>query len=203
MTVKKSIFRKKRFYILSPFILFILYLIFSNEYIDIAGNSMHPTIKDKDIIQLARLYDKKPKVNDVVVFNVYLNTLYNGFTEDVNCDKPINFKKKCFQKNKSKFIKRIVAVEGDSVEIKNKKLYINGKENILFNQNSKTSQAYLKEVSRKGNIIKDEYFGTVLKDEYFVIGDNIMVTKDSRKIGAIKLKDIIGIATKENGSKIK
>ena len=68
---------------------------------------------------------------------------------------------------------------GDKVKIRNNKIYINNK------------------------IIEDEYaYGetsdydeiTLGDDEYFVLGDNRLISKDSRYFGAIKKSDIKGKA---------
>ncbi|NLA32462.1 MAG: signal peptidase I [Mollicutes bacterium] len=77
----------------------------------------------------------------------------------------------------SYLIKRIIGLPGETIKYEDNKLFINGK------------------------IIKDPYtnnFETdypekkIPKDEYFVLGDNRGYSKDSRMIGTISKKEIIG-----------
>lgn len=79
--------------------------------------------------------------------------------------------------NNATIIKRVIGMPGDKVKIRNNKIYINNK------------------------IIEDEYaYGetsdydeiTLGDDEYFVLGDNRLISKDSRYFGAIKKSDIKG-----------
>lgn len=81
--------------------------------------------------------------------------------------------------NNATIIKRVIGMPGDKVKIRNNKIYINNK------------------------IIEDDYaYGetsdydeiTLGDDEYFVLGDNRLISKDSRYFGAIKKSDIKGKA---------
>lgn len=81
--------------------------------------------------------------------------------------------------NNETIIKRIIGLPGDKIKIRNNKIYVNNK------------------------IIEDKYaYGqtsdydeiTLGEDEYFVLGDNRLISKDSRYFGAIKKDDIKGKA---------
>ena len=81
--------------------------------------------------------------------------------------------------NNATIIKRVIGMPRDKIKIRNNKIYINNK------------------------IIEDEYaYGetsdydeiTLGDDEYFVLGDNRLISKDSRYFGAIKKSDIKGKA---------
>ena len=64
------------------------------------------------------------KHNDIVVFNWPVDTLYNMYkTADRNYYKPID--------KKTNYVKRAVGVPGDSLEVRNGYVYINGKQNAL------------------------------------------------------------------------
>ena len=81
------------------------------------------------------------------------------------------------EKDNEKIIKRVIGLPGETVAIKKGKIYINDK------------------------VIDDEYaYGetsdfdkvTLSDDEYFILGDNRLISKDSRYFGPIKVKEIKG-----------
>ncbi len=81
------------------------------------------------------------------------------------------------EKDNEKIIKRVIGLPGETVAIKKGKIYINDKE------------------------IDDEYaYGetsdytkvTLPDDEYFILGDNRLISKDSRYFGPIKDNEIKG-----------
>lgn len=81
-----------------------------------------------------------------------------------------------------RLIKRIIGLPGEYVEYKDSKLYINGK--IVEETMIDISTQNFKLESIGYNRIPDDY--------YFVVGDNRGVSKDSRIIGLIHKKNIIG-----------
>lgn len=63
---------------------------------------------------------EKIKNNDIVVFNWPADTLFNMYKDtDIRYDKPID--------KKTNYVKRCVAIAGDSLQIKNGAIFINGK----------------------------------------------------------------------------
>jgi len=80
------------------------------------------------------------------------------------------------------YIKRIVGLPGDTVEIKNGSVYIN---------NSKLSEPYLKSNEETLSSQKNTYSMTLKDDEYFVFGDNRNHSRDSREIGAVPKSNIV------------
>lgn len=81
------------------------------------------------------------------------------------------------EKDNEKIIKRVIGLPGETVAIKKGKIYINDK------------------------VIDDEYaYGetsdydkvTLKDDEYFILGDNRLISKDSRYFGPIKKSEIKG-----------
>ncbi len=81
------------------------------------------------------------------------------------------------EKDNEKIIKRVIGLPGETVAIKKGKIYVNDK------------------------VIDDEYaYGetsdydkvTLEDDEYFILGDNRLISKDSRYFGPIKENEIKG-----------
>lgn len=83
--------------------------------------------------------------------------------------------------DESYYIKRLIGLPGDVVEIKDGSVFVNG---------SKLSEPYLK----KGTITEGDLKITVPRNEVFVLGDNREVSSDSRYIGTISIEKIKGHA---------
>lgn len=87
---------------------------------------------------------------------------------------------------KNKYIKRIIGLPGENVEIKDNKVFIN---------NTKLNEPYLDrkvKTEKQTDLIK----WALKKDEYFVLGDNRANSNDSRTWGILPKKNLIGkIAT--------
>lgn len=68
--------------------------------------------------------------------------------------------------------------------------FIQTKDGIIYVNNRQLKSEYNFENVRNPGLSED---GIQLKnDEYFIIGDNLEVSKDSRAVGAIAKKDILG-----------
>ncbi len=82
-------------------------------------------------------------------------------------------------------IKRLIAVEGDKVEIKNGKVYVNDKEQ---------DESYLKNADTEPGSFP-EYSSLIVKKGYvYVLGDNRPNSKDSRMLGPVETSMISGRA---------
>lgn len=130
--------------------------------ISVIGASMEPRMYNGQSIFLNRLVYKisDPKAGDVVVF------LPNG------------------NEKSHYYVKRVAGVPGDTLQIKNGVLYVNGE----------PQEIYFNDRIAEAGILENEL--TLEDDEYFVIGDNCNNSEDSRSanIGSIKKEYIIGKA---------
>ena len=83
------------------------------------------------------------------------------------------------------YIKRIIGLPGESVEIKDGTVYIHQAGGSVFTLN----EPYITEEN------KVSYVGNMIPEgEYFVLGDNRNNSDDSRHFGVIERQDIIGKA---------
>lgn len=81
-------------------------------------------------------------------------------------------------------IKRCIGMPGDTIQIKGGVVYINDEEyseDYINNNNYEYSSGIASEPITLG------------KGEYFVLGDNRLVSKDSRHIGVIRKEQILGV----------
>ena len=129
----------------------------------VVGQSMSETLENGDQILVNRFMYKVigPKANDVIVF------LPNG------------------NEKSHYYVKRVIGVPGDTVQIKDGRIYVNGTE---FTE--KVDVASIEDAGLAADAV------TLGDDEYFVLGDNRNNSEDSRyaNIGNIKREYIIGKA---------
>lgn len=125
------------------------------DVVTVKGISMEPTLVDKNklIIEKVSTYRKDFNRGDIVI----VKNPQNG-----------DF-----------LVKRLVALEGETIECINNTIYINDK---------KLNEDYLNKDVYTSDIPKTQ----VPKGYIYVLGDNRPRSKDSRELGAIKYKSIIG-----------
>ena len=164
-------------------VVFAILLLFGFLYAPskIEGDSMEDTIYDGDwlIIKKINLSPDKLKRGDIIIMEGEPKryTLFSFLNKS-------DFAKRFMPSPIGEdWIKRIVAIGGDMVELINNRIYVNG---IRLAESNKKRQAvtYTKGLTEFPYIVPD--------DEFFVMGDNRAVSYDSRNIGSIHADEIIG-----------
>lgn len=91
--------------------------------------------------------------------------------------------------DESLWVKRIIGMPGDSVEYKNDQLYINGE----YVEEPFLNKDYMAQQTNDGLIQFTYDFGPyeVGEDEVFLMGDNRLISHDSRDVGAFKINDLV------------
>lgn len=84
------------------------------------------------------------------------------------------------------YIKRVIGLPGDSIEVKNDVLYINGKIYEEFYLNEKKKENLLDKFTN------DFQYKEVPENSLFVMGDNRLKSHDSRDFGVISYDSVVG-----------
>lgn len=129
---------------------------------DVQYTSMMNTLKEKDVLFVEKLctFTHNYKRGEIIIFDVH-------------------------NANNDTYIKRIIGLAGDTIELKDGDVYLNGKllkEDYIMPGAKTEGEAFLKE----GTVYK------VPEGCVFAMGDNREVSLDCRGIGPVKFKDIKG-----------
>jgi len=139
-----------------------LIITFVGQRTYVSGSSMENTLSHGDnlIVDKLTYRFKDPQRFDIIVF-------------------PFRYEEKTY------YIKRIIGLPGETVQISDGNIYINGE--ILY-------ESYGREVMKSAGLAADPI--TLGEDEYFVLGDNRNDSSDSRdpNVGLIHRDEIIGRA---------
>lgn len=160
---KKSLFREVFswvLYLLLILVITFLFVHFVGQKTRVNGMSMYPTLSDGDnlIVDKLTYQFSDPKRFDIIVF-------------------PFRYQEDTY------YVKRVVGLPGETVQIMNGILYING---------AAISDDYGNAPMEKSGLASEPV--TLGEDEYFVLGDNRNDSSDSREpsVGNISKESIIG-----------
>lgn len=162
-------FVKEALRLIIPIVIVVLITFLLVEYVgqrtEVNGKSMESTLQDGDnlIVDKITYVFKEPERFDIIVFPY----------------------KKEEDKEEVYYIKRIIGLPGEKVQISNGFIYINGK--LLDESYGKDNELILNPGLAEMEI-------QLANDEYFVLGDNRNASSDSREIGNIKREIIVGRA---------
>jgi signal peptidase I len=131
------------------------------QSVEVVGASMLPTLHNEDHYLLNKwtYFVRDPEPNDIVVIRNPDDGKYS--------------------------VKRIVACAGDSVLLKNGKVYVNGR--VLDEPYLEPGTLTFASGTKNG-----EVWTICGKDHYFVLGDNRKNSEDSRAYGPILRRNIVG-----------
>lgn len=146
--------------VLAVGIFLIVYLLILRPH-KIKGQSMHPTFPDGQYLLTEKIsyYRNDPQRGDVIVFKP-----------------PIS---------EDEFIKRVIALPGETIMVLNGKVFIN---------NDELREDYIKVETNSGSFLLEGVKYVVPEGNYFVMGDNRPHSSDSRAWGPITKKVITGKA---------
>jgi len=146
-------------------VFFIVYLFFVQPH-QVDGRSMATTFSDGEYVLTDKISYKsrEPQRGEVVVFKAPPAAQCPAGT---GCD----------------YIKRIIAVAGDTIEVKNGAMWLNGK---------RLEEPYIHGVTTEPGAYTLNRTVTIQPGEYFVSGDNRPHSSDSRVWGPITMNEIVG-----------
>jgi signal peptidase I len=150
------------------------------EPVLVQGESMEKTLFDSQRLVIYKLsyFYSLPKHGDIVVLRYQ-----GGAVEKYPFLKNIPNAEKVFPSfTEIDYVKRVIGLPGDLIDIKDGFVYLNGK---------KLDEPYAVGITEKKSI---DLPLMVPENNAFVLGDNRQNSRDSREIGCIKLKDIKGKA---------
>ena len=149
----------------------------------VPSESMLPTIEVNDRVMISKLNYRfsDPQRGDIVVF-------ISPFNEEIDNESFLGSVGRHILEavgvrtaSADDLIKRVVGIEGDTIEIKGGYVYVNGLQ---------ANEPYL----AQPGVMPDFSAVVVPADTVFVMGDNRGVSYDSRRFGAIPEEDLLGEA---------
>lgn len=167
-----SVFMELALYVAIALVFMIVVPKYVVQRTEVSGPSMENTLKNKDNILVEKLSYRldNPKRFDIIVFYHF----YDENNRDKNDEECYDY-----------YVKRIIGLPGETVQIVDETIYING---------NPLKENYGKDPINYQGVASEPF--TLGDDEYFVLGDNREVSQDSRyeEVGNINKEDIVGRA---------
>ncbi|MDD3087543.1 MAG: signal peptidase I [Candidatus Omnitrophica bacterium] len=174
---KKSVFREwLEAALVAAFLAFCIIRPFVIQAFKIPTGSMRPTLLEGDLILVNKfIYGAKVP---------FTKMRLPGFREPARGDVIVFIYP---EDTKKDFIKRLVGLPNETVEIKSGTIYINDKPLLdpAFNK---------RYYYNRGDFMNEGEKITVPEDSYFVLGDNSGSSKDSRYWGFVPKDNVLGVA---------
>ncbi len=162
------------------------------DVVRVDGSSMHPTLVNNDRLIVTKL-GYKPKQGDIVILDSTYKNREKYF--EAAAKKQDEEKLSAFEKfkvsrtmpanlKKRYYVKRIIALPGQTVDLVNGKVYVDGEE---------LDEPYYSGITQSIDAAV-EYPVTVEDDMVFVMGDNRPHSKDSRssELGQVPFEAVLG-----------
>lgn len=168
--------------ILGAFCIFILINSKVSAVVRVQQSSMENTLFNNQRLVVDKLSYNfgKPKRGDIIIFseNKEKETIIDNTFEIINSITS----RSDYLNEDNRLVKRVIGIEGDEIDIKDGYVFLNGQ---------KLDEPYI-----KGETVSEDlkFPIKVSKNKLFVLGDNRVVSKDSRKFGLIDYKQIEGKA---------
>ena len=184
--------------IIIAFILALLIKYFIGTPTIVKQSSMYPTLKENQRLILNRWVkttEQMPERGDIITFEAPSNVRQYVAKEDIDFNYPVakygneptswwkKFAYYVLEIGKESYIKRVIGLPGEHVQIMNGKVYINGEE---------LQEDYLqKGVITEAVSAEDYYLDVVVPENcVFAMGDNRSKSTDCRHFGCIPLEKI-------------
>lgn len=151
-------------YILFAILLGLLIVTFVVQRNSVIGHSMDDTLNDQDqlIVEKISKWFNGIQHGDIITITTKGLPYHDG---DIN------------------IVKRVIGIPGDTIEIRNKVVYVN---------EQKIEEPYLRTNTTTEQLNAQYNKVTLLKDQFFVLGDNRGNSTDSRVFGPVDKSLIIG-----------
>jgi signal peptidase I, bacterial type len=187
MAVKKNKTKEVISWLVILLVAFTLaFLINSKAYakVKVDQSSMENTLYNKQQLIVDELHYQfhTPERGDIITFFPYekkgnLSNDLKRYIDNIIWNLKISQDEKY---NHQRYVKRVIGIEGDIIDIKDGCVYVNGK---------KLKEPYAKGITETNGMDTPVKVG---KKELFVLGDNRVVSEDSRLIGMVKVNQVEG-----------
>jgi signal peptidase I len=167
---------------------FFAFLINSNVYatIKVDQSSMENTLFDSQrlVEDIISYKFHEPERGDIIIFypNEEKGTISDDFQRYIENLKSSLDRNRAEEEEHERYIKRVIGIEGDVIDIKDGEVYLNGE---------RLEEPYANGITTPKGC---ELPVTVGRNQLFVMGDNREVSIDSREIGLVNLNQIEGKA---------